>query len=356
MRQYHDFLHAILRDGSWKADRTRTGTLSKFGEEMKFDLGEGFPIVTTTKVWFGGLTEEVVWFLKGGVNIRPLVEKGVSAWTDWVFQKYAERQFGDALKGESGRWLVETEKYQKKRDAFEKRLGTDDRFARKWGNLGLNYGAIWRGRYDGGEDQIRRVSYLLKNRPDSRRMVVTAWHPEHYADTALPACHTGFQVWTRELSGRERVAAMKRSTETDEAGLWERVKNLAGSEEGEGQSPEEVLDNHGAPRRELSLRVSFRSIAALVAGPRNISQYALLARLLAHSHGMSPGVLTCQVGDGHIYAHHIEGVSTVLRRKPLELPELQITSRPKDPWDYTREDFRLNGYDHYDKVDANQTI
>ena len=197
MTTYLDYLRRILETGPDRGDRTGTGTRSLFGEQMRFDLSEGFPLVTTKRVWFRGVAEELLWFLRGETNIRPLVAKGVSIWTDWPLKRYRQ-QTGDALS----------------QDDFEKRVVEDEGFAKEWGELGPVYGHQWRafGEGENKVDQIERALRLIRKNPESRRIVVSAWNPPELEAMALPPCHVLFQFYVAE--GRLSCQVYQRSADS----------------------------------------------------------------------------------------------------------------------------------------------
>ena len=186
MRQYLDYLQDILENGTRHQDRTGTGTIRVFGRQLRFDLSRrpsGFPLLTTKRVWMRGVTEELLWFLRGETNIQSLVQAGVSIWTDWPLKRYRE-ETGDDISQE----------------AFEEQIAEDDAFAERWGDLGPIYGKQWRD-FEGPErrvDQIERLVKGLREQPHSRRHVVSAWHPAQMEDTVLPPCHYAFQCFVEK--------------------------------------------------------------------------------------------------------------------------------------------------------------
>jgi thymidylate synthase len=197
MRQYLDYLRDILDHGTKHEDRTGTGTIRVFGRQLRFDLAEGFPLVTTKRVWMRGVTEELLWFLRGETNIQSLVQVGVSIWTDWPLKRYREAT-GENIGQE----------------AFEERIAEDDAFAERWGDLGPVYGKQWRD-FAGPErrvDQIARLVEGLRTQPHSRRHVVSAWHPAQKKEMALPPCHYAFQCFVDD--GRLSLMWQQRSVDS----------------------------------------------------------------------------------------------------------------------------------------------
>ncbi|MES3628793.1 MAG: thymidylate synthase [Longimonas sp.] len=260
MDSYLSYLSRILQQGTPMPDRTSTGTLSLFGEHLRIDLDEGFPLLTTKRVWMRGVIVELLWFLRGETNIRPLVEQGVSIWTDWPLQRYQEAT-GDSLSQE----------------AFEERICTDAAFAHEWGELGPVYGRQWRS-FD-GVDQIARLVEALRANPYSRRHLVSAWHPADVDEMALPPCHYAFQCHVEPVSdGPDRLSLM-----------WQQ-----------------------------------RSVDSFLGLPFNIASYALLTHLLAQQTGYEPGTLHFSGGNCHIYQNHLDQVRTQLKRTPYPLPHITI--------------------------------
>ena len=197
MQTYLNYLQDILDHGTEHADRTGTGTLRVFGRQLRFDLTEGFPLLTTKRVWMRGVTEELLWFLRGDTNIQPLVQADVSIWTDWPLERYREETDDEITQ-----------------EAFEKRIAENDAFAEQWGDLGPVYGKQWRD-FEGPErrvDQIARLIEGLREDPHSRRHVVSAWHPAQIDDTALPPCHYAFQCFVND--GRLSLLWQQRSVDS----------------------------------------------------------------------------------------------------------------------------------------------
>ncbi len=255
MKQYLDGLQHILTQGVPSDDRTGTGTLSVFGMQMRYDLAEGFPLVTTKRVHLKSIIHELLWFLSGDTNIRYLQENGVSIWNEWA-------------------------------DAS--------------GDLGPVYGRQWRD--FGGVDQIATLVGQIRETPDSRRMIVSAWNPADVPDMALPPCHTLWQV--RVLQGR------------------------------------------------LHLQLYQRSADMFLGVPFNIASYALLQMMLARVTGLEPGVFVHTLGDAHIYSNHMEQVRTQLARDLRPLPQMQILRTPESIFDFRFEDFQITGYDPHPAIKA----
>jgi len=314
MRQYLDYLQDILDHGTEHADRTGTGTIRVFGRQLRFDLTEGFPLLTTKRVWMRGVTEELLWFLRGETNIQSLVQAGVSIWTDWPLQRYREETGTD----------IDPE-------AFEQKIAEDDAFAERWGDLGPVYGKQWRD-FEGPErrvDQIDRLVEGLRKNPHSRRHVVSAWHPAQLDDAALPPCHYAFQCFTRELSLEER-------------------RSIAASKE---EANHEHLDGLDVPRRALSLTWNQRSVDSFLGLPFNIASYALLTHMLAQQADLVPEELIFSGGDCHIYQNHVEKVEEQLTRTPYQRPTLRLRERESIDA-YTTDDVVIEDYEHHPALSA----
>ena len=263
MQQYLDLIRYIQDNGVSKTDRTGTGTKSVFGYQMRFDLAEGFPLVTTKKIHVKSVIHELLWFLKGDTNINYLKENGVRIWNEWADEN---------------------------------------------GNLGPVYGHQWRNWNDEGIDQIKNTIDTLKNNPDSRRMLVSAWNPTVMPDTsvsfsdnvannkaALPPCHAFFQFYVAD--------------------------------------------------KKLSCQLYQRSADLFLGVPFNIASYALLNLMVAQVCDLEPGTFVHTFGDVHIYTNHQEQIEEQLSRKPKPLPKMILNPDVKDIFDFKYDDFTLNGYD-----------
>lgn len=290
MRTYLTYLEDILENGTEHTDRTGTGTRRVFGRQLRFDLTEGFPLLTTKRVWMRGVTEELLWFLRGETNIQSLVRAGVSIWTDWPLKRY-RTETGDDIS----------------QDAFESRIAENDDFAEKWGDLGPVYGKQWRD-FEGPErriDQIEQLLRGLREQPHSRRHLVSAWHPPQLEDMALPPCHYAFQCFVEGEPGNGRLSLM-----------WQQ-----------------------------------RSVDSFLGLPFNIASYALLTHMLAQQVDLVPHELIFTGGDCHIYKNHLEQVKKQLSRDPYDRPTL--TLRPRESlFDYSVDDVQIDGYEHHPALTA----
>lgn len=276
-KQYHDLLRTLLHYGVDKSDRTGTGTKSIFGYQIRHNMADGFPLLTTKKMAVKSIMTELKWFLKGDTNIKYLVENGCNIWNGDAYKNYVIKvnmQPGVPI----GNFLTQEE--------FINKIKIDDVFAKKWGELGPIYGKQWRswGEYEAGypENQIDQLANLvkeLKQNPDSRRLIVSAWNVGELDQMVLPPCHYGFQVYTS----------------TDKAGI-----------------------------RYLSLMWNQRSVDTFLGLPFNIASYGTLLLLLAQETRMVPGHLIGSLGDVHLYNNHIEQAYEQLGRAPFKLPDIKI--------------------------------
>jgi thymidylate synthase len=264
MQQYHDLLKHILENGTFKDDRTGTGTTSVFGYQMRFNLEEGFPLVTTKKLHLRSIIHELLWFLKGDTNINYLKENGVKIWDEWADED---------------------------------------------GNLGPVYGYQWRSwPAEGGKhvDQITQVIEQIKNNPNSRRHIVSAWNVGEIENMALPPCHAFFQFY--------------------------------------------VADN------KLSCQLYQRSADVFLGVPFNIASYALLTMMVAQVCGYEAGDFIHSFGDVHIYSNHQEQIKEQLSRTPKPLPIMKLNPEVKNIFDFTYEDFELLNYDPHPLIKGKVAI
>ncbi|GEO63068.1 thymidylate synthase [Companilactobacillus nantensis] len=308
-QQYLDLLRYVLENGHKKSDRTGTGTISTFGYQMRFDLQESFPLLTTKKIPFGLIKSELLWFLHGDTNIKYLLEHNNHIWDEWAFKNYIEspEYTGPDMTDFGRRSLIDDEfaqayKFEKKQ--FDEAILNDPQFSEKFGNLGDVYGAQWRHwqKRDGGIiDQIKNVIHQIKTTPDSRRLIVSAWNPEDVPTMALPPCHTLFQFYV----------------------------------------------NDG----KLSCQLYQRSGDLFLGVPFNIASYALLTHLIARETGLEVGEFIHTLGDAHIYSNHVEQVKTQLGRQPVAGPQLEITS-DKSIFEIDTKDIRVTDYNPQPAIKA----
>lgn len=265
MKQYLDLLQRILDEGVEKSDRTGTGTVSIFGHQMRFNLQDGFPLLTTKKVHQKSIIYELLWFLRGDTNAHWLQERGVRIWNEW-----ADPETGD---------------------------------------LGHIYGYQWRSWPDYNGEAIDQIQYVLdqiKNNPNSRRMIVSAWNVAEVNKMALPPCHTMFQFYVAD--GR------------------------------------------------LSLQLYQRSADTFLGVPFNIASYALLCMMMAQVCGLKPGTFIHTTGDTHLYLNHLDQARLQLTREPRKLPIMKLNPEVKDLFDFKYEDFKLEGYDPWPHIKAEVSV
>ena len=295
MKQYHDILRSILNHGTPHQDRTGVGTISHFGYQARFNLNEGFPIVTTKRVPFRWIAEELFWFLSGDTNEANLRAVGVDIWKEWADDEHTRR------------------------------------FGRKAGDLGPIYGYLWRsfgGHYPkrDGVDQIARLIDQIQINPNSRRLIVSGWDPRECDNVDLPPCHTLFQFKIENANDALR----------------------------DGRASETADGSRGV----LHCQLYQRSADAFLGVPFNISSYALLTHLVAHVCDLQVGDFIYTLGDYHIYKNHFEQVNEVLTRKPLPLPRLEIRDDGhrlrglEGLLTFKYEDLNLVGYESYAKIPA----
>lgn len=343
MHQYLYLLSDVLIDGKEKADRTHTGTLSVFGRSMRFDLTKGFPLVTTKKVHFKGIVAELLWFLEGSTNSNRLQELGARIWDEWADEAGELGPiYGKQWTGWEDTKVVPAtlkESYEQLGYVTVKELYDD---------AGLAYLVLHR-----EINQITQAVELLKNNPDSRRILVSAWNPTVLPDeslspqrnvelgqAALPACHTFFQLYTESLTLKERLDIAVEKGFTIDVSVATRDSAI------------EALDLIGVPTRKLSCSFYCRSQDLFLGTVYNIASYALLTHLLAHVTNMALGHLIWTGGDCHIYKNHIDQVKQQLKRKPLELPTLTLNPDVRCLYSFTQEDIQLNGYNHHPAIKA----
>ena len=295
MKQYLDLLKKIKEDGIVKSDRTGTGTRSIFGYQMRFDLSEGFPLLTTKRVFLKGVIHELLWFLAGDTNIKYLVDNGVHIWDNDAYRFYKE------LCAKHGVEPISMEDFLVA--AQQQTPSPIEGYA--YGNLNHVYGYQWRswGKPDGTAiDQVKQVINTIKNNPDSRRMIVSAWNVADVEDMALPPCHVLFQFY--------------------------------------------VADG------KLSCQLYQRSADTFLGVPFNIASYALLTMMIAQECGLQAGEFVHTLGDTHLYLNHMEQVDEQLARTPRALPTMRLNPDVKSVFDFRYEDFTLEGYDPHPTIKA----
>ena len=280
MKQYLELCEKVLNEGFYKSDRTGTGTVSLFGAQMRFDLNEGFPLLTTKRVHLKSIIHELLWFIKGDTNIKYLVDNDVRIWNEWPYESFKKSN------DYSGETIEE----------FVEKIKTDVEFAKKHGDLGPVYGKQWRnfGNGEYGVDQLADVIEQIRTNPSSRRLIVCAWNPLVIDQMALPPCHSLFQFY--------------------------------------------VSDN------KLSCMLYQRSADLFLGVPFNIASYALLTMMVAKVCNLELGDFVHTLGDAHIYSNHFEQVKKQLAREPRALPKLNILRETNNIEDFVFEDFELVDY------------
>lgn len=370
--QYINLLKDILENGTKKTDRTGTGTISVFGRQLRHNMRQGFPLITTKKMAFKTMVIELLWFLKGDTNIKFLVDNGCNIWNGDAYKNYAKKirldYSTDEPKYEDGFDCIYKSvtgtilecigsKYSLyaspfTMDEFIDKIKNNEKFAQKWGDLGLIYGSEWRkwGEWSSidepkivlkeGIDQISQLISDLMDNPDSRRLMVTAWNPSNSKKQVLPPCHYGFQVYTRELTYEERYDIwFENNYETGMEPNYDNVPNF----DDETWVP--------TPSRSISLMWNQRSVDTALGLPFNISSYSLLLIMLAKKVNMVPDEIICNLGDCHIYLDHIDGVNKQIKRKSYKLPNVTISDRPvNDISEYTFDDIKLENYVSHPKI------
>jgi len=307
---YLELLRQILAEGNRRDDRTNTGTLSLFGKQIRFNLQDGFPLITTKYVPFRLVASELLWFLRGDTNIRYLLEHNNNIWNEWAFKKWVESDEYqgpnmDDFGNRSQKDPAFKEEYEVQMDLFKKKILTDDIFAKKYGDLGFVYGKQWRHwktTKNDTIDQIANVIHSIKTNPDSRRHIVSAWNPEDIPHMALPPCHTLFQFYVNDGN--------------------------------------------------LTCQLYQRSADVFLGVPFNIASYALLTHLIAQECGLDVGEFVHTFGDVHIYSNHIEQVKLQLSRDIKPAPQLKVNNPDKSIFDYELTDFDIINYDHHPAIRA----
>ncbi|HYG83820.1 MAG TPA: thymidylate synthase [Verrucomicrobiae bacterium] len=301
MKQYLDLLKDVKENGVKREDRTGVGTLSVFGRQVRYDLSEDFPAVTTKKLYLRSVIHELLWFLQGSTNIKYLIDNNVHIWDEWPYRAYLLSQNKALPKVGSAAWNNGLQE-------FTERIKTDLAFAEKYGELGPVYGYQWRswptpdGRYI---DQIQAAIDQIKNNPNSRRIIVSAWNAadiDEMAKAGIPPCHTLFQFYVSE--------------------------------------------------GKLSCQLYQRSGDAFLGVPFNIASYALLTMMIAQVTGLEPGEFIHTLGDAHIYLNHLEQVELQLSRDPRPLPQMVINPKVTSIFDFTINDFELQNYDPHPPIKA----
>ncbi len=307
MKQYHDLLQKIMNEGEGTTDRTGTGTRAIFGHQMRFNLADGFPLLTTKKVPFKLILSELLWFIKGDTKLKTLLENNNHIWDEWPYKWYLKAEGLPIPKTGSDEWDEGIK-------AFTEKIMNDDEFNKKYGDLGPVYGYQWRSwpdhkRGSNGEmiyiDQLAKLIEQIKASPDSRRLIVSAWNPadiDEMAKAGLPPCHCLFQF--KVLNGK------------------------------------------------MSLQLYQRSCDTFLGVPFNIASYSLLLMMVAQATGYTPHEFIWTGGDTHIYSNHFDQVNEQLGRDFKKLPTVKINPDVKNLFDFKMEDFELVDYDPHPAIKA----
>lgn len=318
MKQYLDLLRDISENGVPQSDRTGVGTRSVFGRQLRFNMLDGFPLLTTKRIKIDAIIHELLWFLSGDTNIRYLLQNDVHIWSEWPHAEY--------MKAHSLGFPGAREPLTLKE--FEQRVIEDENgFSSCWGGIGLGYGKQWRSftSETGSVDQISNLINGLKTNPFGRRHIVSAWNAAEIEYALLPPCHMMFQL-----------RASKMSDET--------MYRLA-------RSRPSVFTTGSASDFTLDLQIYIRSSDTVLGLPFNIASYALLLMMIAQQVEMVPNDLIVVTGDSHIYSNHADAVVEQLSRSPRSLPYMEIT-KAADIFSYKRGDFELQDYDSYPPIKA----
>lgn len=293
MKQYLDLLQHILDNGELKTDRTGTGTISTFGYQMRFNLQEGFPLLTTKKVHLKSVIHELLWFIKGDTNIKYLVDNNVRIWNEWPYQAFKKTPdyTGESL------------------EEFAEQIKNDEQFAKKHGELGPVYGRQWR-HFEGPDgkfvDQLAEVIEMIKTNPSSRRLIVNSWNPPLIPEMALPPCHMMFHFY---------------------------VNN-----------------------NKLSCQLYQRSADTFLGVPFNIASYALLTMMIAQVCNLEYGDFVHTIGDAHIYNDHLTQVKLQLSREPRGLPIMKLNKDIKNIEDFKYNDFTLEDYNPHPLIKGKVSV
>jgi thymidylate synthase len=335
-KQYQSLLQDILDNGVSKKDRTGTGTISVFGRQIRHKMSEGFPLLTTKKMAWKTMVVELLWFLRGDTNIKFLVDNNCHIWNGDAYRSYCDNYPDVEKTFQYEGSNIEVRKMTQ--EEFINQIKTDDEFAKKWGDLGPVYGKQWRS-WNDNIDQISDLIKQLKENPDSRRLLLSAWNPSELDQMVLPPCHYGFQVYTRELSLEERLQ------------VWNIKFGFTNEEQKNQFDPNVHLDTHGVPTRAISLMFNMRSTDVGLGLSFNLSSYGLLLMMIAKQVNMVPEELIYNGGDVHLYLNHIEPIKEQLTREPYELPTVKISdSVVNDISEYTLDDIILENYQSHPTI------
>jgi thymidylate synthase len=326
-KKYQQLLSDIIEFGVEKKDRTGTGTISEFGHQIRHKMSEGFPLLTTKKMAWKQVVSELLWFLTGQTNISFLLKHNNHIWDGDAYKNYQNKMtewFGNET--------------QLTKEDFIEKIKTDNEFAKQWGDLGPIYGKQWRN--SNGIDQIDNLVKELKNNPDSRRLMVSAWNVAELNQMVLPPCHYGFQLYTRELSIDERLHLASKKYE-----VFDPFDFHVGDHN-------EIDELYPVPKRALSLMWNQRSVDTFLGLPFNIASYGLLLHIIANEVDMVPDELIGNLGDTHLYSNHIEQAKEQISRESFDLPTLKTTAKIDGICCNTPDDFILERYQSHPAIKA----
>jgi thymidylate synthase len=367
-KKYQDLLQDILDNGVHKSDRTGTGTISVFGRQIRHNMKQGFPALTTKKLAWKGVVSELLWFLTGQTNISFLLKHNNHIWDGDAYKRYKTTYDIESREGTNGleqlHMLSDLTKEQ-----FIERIQTDKEFAKKWGDLGPIYGKQWR-KWDGVSylnresnnmstpkiDQIDNLINELKTNPDSRRLMVSAWNVGELDQMVLPPCHYGFQVYTRELSLEERLCIADKFNPLIRENLYSYMFNnpiyIGDIQQTDDNMRHEILNDLYIPKRAISLMWNQRSVDTFLGLPFNIASYGLLLEIIANEVNMIPDELIGNLGDVHLYSNHIEQAKEQISREPFDLPQLKTDAKMDGICCNVPDDFILEGYQSHPAIKA----
>ncbi len=330
-KKYQDLLQDILDNGAQKSDRTGTGTISVFGRQIRHNMKQGFPVLTTKKLAWKQVVSELLWFLTGQTNISFLLKHNNHIWDGDAYKNYAAKTSLDV----GGQYTKEQ---------FIERIQTDNEFAKLWGELGPIYGKQWR-KWGNVIDQIDDLIKELKTNPDSRRLMVSAWNVGELDQMILPPCHYGFQVYTKELSKGERMDYWFKNNKPN--------RDVCDSvDESSEEEQHKYFDDANVPKRAISLMWNQRSVDTFLGLPFNIASYGLLLHIIANEVNMVPDELIGNLGDTHLYSNHIEQAKEQISRTSFDLPQLKTQAKMDGICCNVPDDFVLEGYQSHPTIKA----
>jgi thymidylate synthase len=347
-KQFKELANEILKNGHDVNDRTGIGTKSIFGYQMRFKMSEGFPLLTLRKIHTKSVIHELLWFLGsfdekwdrfGNCNIRPLLDQGVSFWSEWPFQEYEKRR---TYRPELPKLTLQE---------FEQKIKDDDQFALDFGSIGKGYGKQWLN--CGGEvkkltdeqgntsfeviqgvNQIEDCINQLRNNQDSRRIIVDSWNPIDLSDMLLPPCHMFFQFKSYKMNPSERVEEFKK----------------------EYPNTTKTIKELNFPERKLSIQMYIRSNDIYLGESYNVAEYALLLHMVSQVVNMIPDELVYTIGDAHLYKNSIEATKTIIQRNSFPLPTLKLNKNIESIYDFRYEDIVIENYKSHPNIKVDVAV